>query len=364
MQLNLQLAMLFVAALVFTVALSGARSTPVTATNNSGEGASYASARANNPKLHKEETPSEFCKPARVSGIGALIRFQADANFSSQALTLDALPNSAGSASHNSLFISELLSFRPRILPASSLAQGPQTVEVTVAPGGDLSFSPDTVSINVGDTVRWTFGSSGHNVVSGNPCTPDNKFCSPGNANCSTTPTSGGGAIYTRTFDQAGTFPYFCSPHCFNDMTGVVIVAAGPTPTPTPAPSPIQLMLDQSGPAPDQASALDSVLFVRDPFPVVNGANSFNPGPDRNTRVIIFVTNLQLAQGETSSSIVVNLIDGSNKTYDLAAEDVRPVPNFAFTQVIFRLPNDLPAGTCTIKVKAHGQVSNPGTMRI
>src|SRR5229473_5202551 len=54
-----------------------------------------------------------------------------------------------------------------------------------------------------------------------------------------------------------------------------------PTPTPTPTPSPIQLILDTSGPALDQVAALDSMLFFRDPFPVVNGANLFNQGIDR-----------------------------------------------------------------------------------
>jgi hypothetical protein len=96
----------------------------------------------------------------------------------------------------------------------------------------------------------------------------------------------------------------------------------------------------------------------------VNGADLLNLGSDRNTRVIVFVTNLQLAQGETSSSIVVNLIDSNNQSYDVPAEDVRLVPNFDFTQVIFRLPDNLSAGTCTIKIKAHGQVSNTGTIRI
>ncbi len=73
------------------------------------------------------------------------------------------------------------------------------------------------------------------------------------------------------------------------------------------------------------------------------------------------MTNLQLAQGE---SVVVNLVDSQNQSYDITAEDVRPVPNFNFTQVIFRLPDTLAAGACTITVKAHSQVSNSGTMRI
>jgi hypothetical protein len=126
----------------------------------------------------------------------------------------------------------------------------------------------------------------------------------------------------------------------------------------------IQLLLDQSGPSLDQLAALDSILFLRDPFPVVNSADVLNLGVDRNTRVIVFVTNLQLAQGETSSAVVVNLVDSNNQSYDVAAEDVRFLSSIGFTQVIFRLPNSLSVGTCTIKVKAHSQVSNGGTIRI
>lgn len=128
-----------------------------------------------------------------------------------------------------------------------------------------------------------------------------------------------------------------------------------------PAP---QLMLDESGPGPQQAAALDAMLSFRDPFPVVNSTNLLNQGPDKNTRVALFVANLQLVQGETASSVIVNLVGSNNESYNLPAEDVRPVPGFNFTQVVFRLPDTLMPGTCTIKVKAHGQESNPGTIRI
>jgi len=136
------------------------------------------------------------------------------------------------------------------------------------------------------------------------------------------------------------------------------------TPTPTPTPTPIQLLLDSSGPAIDQAAALDSILFLRDPFPVVNAADLLNRGSDQNTRVVVFVANLQLTPGDPASAVKVSLIDGNNQSYELDAEDVRPVPGFNFTQVIFRLPNNLPAGACALNVKAYGQVSNTGTLRI
>jgi outer membrane protein assembly factor BamB len=127
---------------------------------------------------------------------------------------------------------------------------------------------------------------------------------------------------------------------------------------------PLQLLLDESGPALNQVAALDSVLLTRDPFPVVNAADLLNLGVDRNTRVIVFAKNLQLLQGESSSAVTVSLVDSNNQSYNIAAEDVRPLPNFPFTQVVFRLPDSTSVGTCIITLKAHGQTSNSGSIRI
>jgi plastocyanin len=109
--------------------------------------------------------------------------------------------------------------------PASA-SRAAQTVDVAVGPGASLVYSPAQVVINAGDTVRWTFSDVGHNVVSGVNCVANNTFCSPGDSNCSFTASSPQGAIYSHTFTQAGTFQYFCSPHCFNGMTGTVVVNA------------------------------------------------------------------------------------------------------------------------------------------
>ncbi|SRR6266481_2998866 len=152
----------------------------------------------------------------------------------------------------------------------------------------------------------------------------------------------------------------------FAAADGLLVVSAGNRliAFQSSAPPPLQLMLDTSGPATDQAAAMDSLLFLRDPFPVINGANLLNLGTDRNTRIILFVGNLELQQGEIPSSVIVNLIDSNNQSQEISAEDVRKVPNLTFSQVIFRLPNDLAAGAYTVKVRAHGQISNAGTIRI
>jgi plastocyanin len=114
-------------------------------------------------------------------------------------------------------------------------------VDVTVAPNGTLTFSPSTVNISVGDTVRWTWAASGHSVTSGNSttCTADGMFCSPNNTNCSTCVTSNTGFVFEFTFTTAGNFSYHCCVHCTLGMIGVVNVsAASPTPTPTATATP------------------------------------------------------------------------------------------------------------------------------
>jgi hypothetical protein len=122
-----------------------------------------------------------------------------------------------------------------------------------------------------------------------------------------------------------------------------------------------QILLDQTGPAGDQAAVVDSILLLRDPFLVVNSGNLINPVSDPNTRLALFVINIPIVP---SSSVVVNLIDSNSQSYNIAAEDIRLVPNFEFVQITFRLPSDLPVGTCKIKVIAQSLFTNTATFRI
>jgi hypothetical protein len=127
---------------------------------------------------------------------------------------------------------------------------------------------------------------------------------------------------------------------------------------------PLHLILDESGPAADQATALESMLLVSDPFPLQSIANWPNLGADRRTRVIVFASSLELFQGQPPSIVVVSLVDSNNQTHEVSAEDVRVVPNFPFMQVVFPLPATLSPGVCKVTIKAHGQISNTGTIRI
>jgi plastocyanin len=104
-------------------------------------------------------------------------------------------------------------------------------IDVAVGPGGAFVFDPDPVNISVGDTVRWTWGSSGHSVTSGPPCAADSQYCSPDDMNCASFILNNQGFVYTHTFSQAGAYSYYCSAHCFFGMTGTVNVTGGCAPS-------------------------------------------------------------------------------------------------------------------------------------
>ena len=100
----------------------------------------------------------------------------------------------------------------------------PQTHTVMVGEGGALVFTPANLTIHVGDTVRWVWGSNNHSVVSGTDGNADNRFCSPSDSACANPPLSNQGATYEHTFAHVGTFPYYCSVHFSLGMTGTITV--------------------------------------------------------------------------------------------------------------------------------------------
>ena len=126
----------------------------------------------------------------------------------------------------------------------------------------------------------------------------------------------------------------------------------------------LRLLLEESGPIANQATALDSVWFARDPFTIQGLVDHFNPGSDHNKRLMLFAENLTLNQGETAAAVTIKLVDGNGQTFDVIAEDVRSLPNTTFSQVVFRLPDNLAAGMCLVTINVHGQTSNTGVIRI
>jgi plastocyanin len=121
------------------------------------------------------------------------------------------------------------------------------TFDVTVGPGFDLVFSPSSVTIHPGDQVRWTWASDGHSTTSGSPGMPTGIWDS-GIHNH--------GTIFTHTFNSAGTFPYYCTPHggCCGMVGTVMVVNAAPTPTPTPVTTPTPTPVVTTNPATNVAA--------------------------------------------------------------------------------------------------------------
>ena len=91
---------------------------------------------------------------------------------------------------------------------------GPQTVSVNIPTGTSVPgceetnecFLPASVTINVGDTVEWTnTDTAAHTVTSGSPAEgPSGVFDSS---------LILGGAQYSNTFEESGSFNYFCMVH-------------------------------------------------------------------------------------------------------------------------------------------------------
>lgn len=75
------------------------------------------------------------------------------------------------------------------------------------------SFSPDDVTITPGTTVRWTNEDGQTHTV-----TPD------GNNEWSEVTLDEVGETFTHTFEDVGTFDYYCTPHRDQGMTGVIRV--------------------------------------------------------------------------------------------------------------------------------------------
>lgn len=108
------------------------------------------------------------------------------------------------------------------------------TFSVDVAPGGQLVFSPSSVSIQVGDTVTWTWKASGHSVTSGVPGASSGLFDSG---------ISNAGKIFSHTFTDPGTFAYYCKPHggCCGMVASVTVAAPSPTPDPNVPARPLNI---------------------------------------------------------------------------------------------------------------------------
>ena len=89
---------------------------------------------------------------------------------------------------------------------------GSGAVGTTLVAVRNFAFHPVTLRVPSGTTVTW---------VNCEPPTEE-PHTSEGDAGEWTSPLLSSGDMYTRTFDEAGTFDYHCGPHPF--MTATIIV--------------------------------------------------------------------------------------------------------------------------------------------
>lgn len=106
-----------------------------------------------------------------------------------------------------------------------------------------------------------------------------------------------------------------------------------------------------------RALAVDSVLWLRDPFQL----NSPVPwGPDRRTRVMLFLMNFELLPGENTSVLTADAEDVAHRNYPLTVEYVGKVPGFDWLScAVIRLSDDMgDLGDVLVRFRARGVSSN------
>ena len=100
------------------------------------------------------------------------------------------------------------------------VAQNTQAATHNVLVGPGVVFTPADLTIDVGDTVIWTWAGGLHNVVSGTGAVCSNE----GLSFCSGAATLTSGTTFSHTFTTAGDYPYVCVIHLAFGMVGVVRV--------------------------------------------------------------------------------------------------------------------------------------------
>jgi plastocyanin len=103
------------------------------------------------------------------------------------------------------------------------LASGAALAETHTVDQVGITFVPDDITIEVGDTVEWIWSGGTHTVTSG--AHPD----SAGAGDLFDSPLSAAVQLFSFTFTEAGEVPYHCIPHAAFGMVGIVRVNP-PTP--------------------------------------------------------------------------------------------------------------------------------------
>jgi plastocyanin len=205
--------------------------------------------------------------------------------------------------------------------PLSGLAR---TVSVGVANGNALQFFPATTNIATGDSVLWTWNSTGitpHSTTSDTAGLWDSGL--------GPAPKS-----FTNTFNVAGTFHYHCTQHVIFGMVGTItVVAANVPPTVTITNPASGAVFAAPANVTIQASASDSDGTVTNVQFLV-GANVVT---NKAAAPFFAVTN-NLAAGSYTLSAIASDNSGAKATNQVTISVVTPV------SVLLSAPQPVPTG--------------------
>lgn len=180
-----------------------------------------------------------------------------------------------------------------------------QAITGTFSADGDfVNTKIDTVTIMMGETVRWQRLVGSHTVTNGQ----DN--FDPASGTIFDVALDAANPIFDFTFNDPGTFPFYCLPHVGSDMKGAVIVEGAVGVTPIPG------ITGQIGfatsPAPNPTRGTTSFRFA---LPVAGRATArvF----DARGRLVSEILDRRLEPGTYGA-----LWDGRDRTGNLAAPGV------------------------------------------
>ena len=110
---------------------------------------------------------------------------------------------------------------------SAPVAHRPVAAEVEMT--NTLKFTPDTVTIEAGETVRWANTSVIVHTVTADPAeaTMDGSVQLPEEAEAFDSGNMDPKATFEHTFETPGTYTYFCIPHEGVKMRGTVVVEPG-----------------------------------------------------------------------------------------------------------------------------------------
>jgi hypothetical protein len=144
------------------------------------------------------------------------------------------------------------------------------------------------------------------------------------------------------------------------DLRGNWIVPFTATQFPIPLTPPPVLLTEENS---LRGLVVDSVTFMRDPFPVVTTQNF---SADRHGRIMLFAVNIDLRPGENISIVTAQAEDSTHRIYPLPVESLGKVPGYDWlTQVVVKLPDELGnAGDISVSINVRSATSNKVLVKV